>query len=58
MKRGDRINTTEFPADYPLVILSIVGDKIAIGSPLWPKGASRPLNPQQITTVNGAIINL
>ena len=56
MKRGDRITTTEYPADYPLVIVVVAGGKVAIGSPKWPKGATYPLTPAQITSVNGAII--
>ena len=54
MKRGDRITTTEYPDDYPLVIVAIAGGKIAIGSPKWPKGAVYPLAPAQINSVNGA----
>jgi hypothetical protein len=57
MKRGDRVTTTEYPADYPLVIVVVAGGKVAIGSPNWPKGATHPLTPQQITSVNGAEIN-
>jgi hypothetical protein len=57
MKRGDRVTTTEYPDDYPLVIVVVAGGKIAIGSPNWPKGAVYPVTPQQITSVNGAIID-
>jgi hypothetical protein len=57
MKRGDRITTNEYPADYPLVIVVVAGGKVAIGSPKWPKGATHPLTPQQINSVNGARID-
>jgi len=57
MKRGDRVTTTEFPVDYPLVIVVVAGGKVAICSPNWPKGATRPITPQQITSVNGTKIN-
>ena len=57
MKRGDRVTTTEFPAGYPLVIVAVAGGKVAIGSPNWPRGATRPITPQQITSVNGARID-
>lgn len=57
MKRGDRITTTEYPADYPLVIVAVAGGKVAIGSPKWPKGATYPMAPAQITSVNSARID-
>jgi hypothetical protein len=57
MKRGDRITTTEYPADYPLVIVGVAGGMVEIGSPKWPKGAVYPLTPAQINSVNGARID-
>ncbi len=52
MRIGDRVTTTDYPPDYPLVILAIVGGRLAIGSPLWPKGATDPVEFHQITSVN------
>jgi hypothetical protein len=31
MKIGDRVTAQGFPSDYPLMILAIVGGKVAIG---------------------------
>jgi hypothetical protein len=53
LKIGDRVTTTEFPPDYPLVVLAIAGGKLAIGSPRWPVGANRPMEYHQIASVNG-----
>jgi hypothetical protein len=52
MRIGDRVTCSDYPPDYPLVILAIVGGRLAIGSPLWPKGANYPVELHQITSVN------
>jgi hypothetical protein len=53
MKIGDRVTTTEFPPDYPLMVLAISGGRVAIGSPKWPTGANYPMDYSQIASVNG-----
>jgi hypothetical protein len=53
LKIGDRVTTTEFPSDYPLVVLAIAGGRLAIGSPRWPCGANYAMEYHQITTING-----
>jgi hypothetical protein len=50
---GDRVTAQGFPPDYPLAVLAIVGGRIAIGSPRWPKGANHPVDYSQITSING-----
>lgn len=52
LKRGDRIQTTEYPSDYPLLIVVIAGGKIGVGSPRWPRGATWPIELHQVTMVN------
>jgi hypothetical protein len=53
MKIADRVTTTEFPEDYPLMVVAIAGGRLAIGSPRWPVGANRPMEYHQITSING-----
>jgi hypothetical protein len=53
MKIGDRVQTTEFPSNYPLMVLAIAGGRLAIGSPRWPQGANCAMDYSQITSVNG-----
>jgi hypothetical protein len=53
MKIGDRVTAQGFPSDYPLMILTIVGGKVAIGSPKWPIGATRPVSFHQLRSING-----
>jgi hypothetical protein len=53
MKIGDRVTTTEFPSDYPLMVLAIAGGRLAIGSPRWPTGANRATDYSQILSING-----
>jgi hypothetical protein len=53
LKIADRVTTTEFPEDYPLMVLAIAGGRLAIGSPRWPQGANRAMDYSQITSVNG-----
>jgi hypothetical protein len=52
-KVGDRITARGFPADYPLVILAAVSGIYGVGSELWPKGASRPVQMHEILTWHG-----
>ncbi|NJN49067.1 MAG: hypothetical protein HC805_03835 [Alkalinema sp. RL_2_19] len=53
LKIGDRVTTTEFSDDYPLMVLAIAGGRLAIGSPRWPWGANHAMEYHQITSVNG-----
>jgi hypothetical protein len=53
LRIGDRVTTTEFPEDYPLMVLAIAGGRLAIGSPRWPTGANYAMEYHQITTING-----
>jgi hypothetical protein len=53
MKIGDRVTAQGFPSDYPLMILAIVSGKVAIGSPRWPIGATRPVLLHQLRSING-----
>jgi hypothetical protein len=56
-KIGDRITAQGFPDDYPLVILAAVSGRYGVGSPNWPKGATRPVEPHEITTWNGKCVS-
>jgi hypothetical protein len=47
------VQTTEFPENYPLVVLAIAGGRLAIGSPLWPVGANHAMKYSQIISING-----
>jgi hypothetical protein len=47
MRVGDRVTAQDFPSDYPLMILAIVGGKVAIGSPRWPMYATHPVSLHQ-----------
>jgi hypothetical protein len=58
MKIGDRVTAQGFPSDYPLMILAIVGGKVAIGSPRWPVGATRSVLLPQIPSINGVVCEL
>jgi hypothetical protein len=51
-QRGDRITCQDYPLDYPLMVLAVVGGRVAIGSPLWPRGANHPVELHQITSIN------
>lgn len=53
MRIADRVTTTEFPEDYPLMVLAIAGGRVAIGSPRWPVGANRAMVYSQIISVDG-----
>lgn len=54
MRISDRVAVAGFPDDYPLVIVAIAGGRMAMGSPLWPKGATRAISPADIRSINGA----
>ncbi len=58
LKIGDRVTAQGFPSDYPLMILAIVGGKVAIGSPRWPIGATRPVSLHQLRSINGIAATL
>jgi hypothetical protein len=53
MRIGDVVTAQGFPEDYPLMVLAIAGGRVAMGSPRWPKGATRVVEPDQITSING-----
>jgi hypothetical protein len=44
------VTCTEYPEDYPLIVLVVIDGKVAIGSPMWPKGATYPIQFHQITS--------
>ncbi len=53
LKIGDRATAQGFPLDYPLVVLAIVGGRVAIGSPRWPKGANPLGDSHPWASING-----
>ena len=57
LKPGDRITTKIYDTDYPLKIVALAGDKIAIGSVRWPVGATQFIALSELTSVNGESVN-
>jgi hypothetical protein len=53
MKAGDAVTVCGYPAQLPLRVFAIVGGRVAIVSPEWPKGATRLVEFGEIITVNG-----
>lgn len=54
LKRGDRVQLKDYPPKYPLFVVAIAGGKIAIGSDLWPVGATIKIDAKSndIVTIN------
>ena len=57
LRPGDRITTKKYAIDYPLKIVAVAGDKIAIGSSRWPMGATQLIAISELTSVNGESVN-